>query len=96
MPQTTHGETLARSAAAARAESGLRCSCRPTPPRHARSFWVAFSRNLNSTGTDVYPLTPGSTHNLIAAWASGGVKDPVACDSNYPKHKGDWKGHVSF
>ena len=56
----------------------------------------AFSRNLNSTGTDVYPLTPGSTHNLIAAWASGGVKDPVACDSNYPKHKGDWKGHVSF
>ena len=51
---------------------------------------------MNSTGTDVYPLTPGSTHNLIAAWASGGVKDPVACDSNYPKHKGDWKGHVSF
>jgi len=63
---------------------------------HLRSFWVAFSRNLNATGTDVYPLTPGSTHNLIAAWASGGIKDPVACDSGYPKHKGDWKGKVSF
>ena len=93
MPRTVHGE--ARPAAAARAKRGLRCSCRPTPSP-PRSFWVAFSRNLNSTGTDVYPLTPGSTHNLIAAWASGGVKDPVACDSNYPKHKGDWKGHVSF
>ena len=63
----------------------------PTPAASGSPFPATCS-----TGTDVYPLTPGSTHNLIAAWASGGVKDPVACDSNYPKHKGDWKGHVSF
>jgi len=95
VPQTTHGETLALSC---RRPSGKRFTMLlpPDPSSPPRSFWVAFSRNLNSTGTDVYPLTPGSTHNLIAAWASGGVKDPVACDSNYPKHKGDWKGHVSF
>ena len=60
------------------------------------SFWVAFSRNLNATGNDVYPLTPGSTHNLIAAWGTGGPATPGVCATGYPKHKGDWKSIVTF
>jgi hypothetical protein len=55
------------------------------------SFWVAFSRNLNATasGTNgtVYPLTPGSSHNLIAAWGSGTAPTPGSCATGYPEHQ---------
>ena len=57
------------------------------------AFWVSFSRNLNATGTDIYPLTPGSTHNLIAAWGAGAPKS-AACATGYQKHSGDWKSIV--
>ena len=58
------------------------------------SFWVAFSRNLNATGTDVYPLTPGSSHNLILAWGNG-ASPAGPCAMGFPEHKGHWKGVAS-
>ena len=60
------------------------------------SFWVAFARQSNASSAEVIPLTPGSTHNSIFAWGTGGPANPPPCAAGYPKHIFHWTGTATF